>query len=212
MKELLGLWFPDGDEHFKGQLPAGPMVGGKATYQYKKYLAAKRHIGWFGHAVDVGAHVGLWSRVMAMDFTKVTAFEPLAEHRACFVRNVEAANVNLLPHAVGSQSGIINIHMPHDNTGHAHVLDQGEKCRMIAIDSITLDPIDFLKIDVEGFEQPVVMGAEQTINRDRPVIIVEQKADNAERYGRGRWDAVNLLKAWGMKEAQVLAGDHIMVW
>ena len=58
----------------------------------------------------------------------------------------------------------------------------------------------------------MIEGAENTIKAHRPVMVVEQKPNNAERYGRGRWDAVNVLKSWGMKEKAVISGDHIMVW
>ncbi|RWD13572.1 MAG: FkbM family methyltransferase, partial [Mesorhizobium sp.] len=43
------------------------------------------------------------------------------------------------------------------------------------LDSFGLAGIDFLKIDVEGFEKPILEGGEQTIRRERPVIIIEQK-------------------------------------
>jgi FkbM family methyltransferase len=212
MKEIGGIWLPAGDQHFKDQLRHGPVIGGKATYQYRKYQAALSRVEKREHAVDVGGHVGLWSRVMAMDFEKVSAFEPLAAHRACFARNVEAANVTLHPYALGSVPGELCLHMPEDNTGHAHVREDGEECQALRLDDLTLPPLDFLKIDVEGFELEVIAGGEETIRRDRPVMVVEQKADNAERYGRGRWDAVNLLKSWGMREAVVIGGDHVMIW
>lgn len=213
MKQIRGIWFPDGDTHFAAQLAAGPLVEGKGTYQFSKYQAAMRHVRGRDHAVDVGAHVGLWARLMAMHFGKVTAFEPLAGHRECFVRNLEGSdNVNLHPMALSDRLERLSIHMPADNTGHAHVREDGESVLAVPLDSQKFDGIDLLKIDVEGFELQVVTGGEMTIRDHRPVIVIEQKADNAERYGHGRWDAVGLLKSWGMKEAEVLKGDHIMVW
>lgn len=213
MKQVCGIWLPDGDTHFEGQLRASQAINGKATYQHGKYLVALRHVRTRNHAVDIGAHVGLWSRVMAFDFKRVTAFEPLAAHRDCFSRNVESGNVTLHGLALGSKAGTIHVHMPEDNTGNAHVRGDGEKVAMVALDEFGhIEHIDFLKIDVEGFELDVIEGAEKTIKSHRPVMVVEQKPNNAERYGRGRWDAVNVLKSWGMKEMAILSGDHIMAW
>ncbi|MFN6950977.1 MAG: FkbM family methyltransferase [Albidovulum sp.] len=213
MKQVCGIWLPDGDRHFEGQLSGATLIKGKATYQYGKYLAAMKFVRTRNHACDIGAHVGLWSRVMSFDFRRVTAFEPLAAHRDCFARNVDAGNVTLHGLALGAAAGTIRVHMPEDNTGNAHVGDEGEPVAMVALDEFGhLEQIDFLKIDVEGFELDVVTGAEKIIRSHRPVMVVEQKPNNAERYGRGRWDAVNVLKSWGMKEMAVISGDHVMTW
>lgn len=221
MKQILGIWLPDHDEHFEAQMANGPLVDGKGTYQWKKYQMALPHVKKRGHALDVGGHVGLWSRVMARDFDAVTAIEPMAELRKCFVRNVPA-RVTLLPYAAGAGPGMVRIGFPTDNTGNARVAETGGKVfeqtadaelvEVVTIDGLGLPAIDFLKIDVEGYEFEVITGAETTIRSHRPVMVVEQKPDQAERYGRCRWDAVELLKSWGMKQAHEIGGDHIMVW
>lgn len=221
MKDIRGIWFPDHDDHFEAQLAGGPLVDGKGTYQWKKYQLALPHVKSRGHALDVGGHVGLWSRVMAMDFESVTAIEPMSALRECFVRNVPE-RVKLLPYAVGDRSGKALIGFPTENTGNARVAELGEQIfeetdraetvEVVTLDSLDLPHVDFLKIDVEGYEFEVIAGAEQTIRGHRPVMVVEQKPLQAERYGRGRWDAVGLLKSWGMKQAHEIGGDHIMVW
>lgn len=212
MKNVLGVFLPDTDTHFEGQLRGSPLVDGKPTYQFKKYEVARTHVRARRHAVDVGAHVGLWSRVMALDFGHVTALEPVEAHRDCFAMNVTAENVTLLPYAAGEAEGITTISAVPDNSGNSHVGFDGEECRVIALDSVKLSDVDLLKIDVEGYEYEVLLGAEETIKVERPVVIVEQKPNNAERYGRGQRDAANLLKSWGMKEVAVIAGDHILAW
>lgn len=212
MKQVHGIWLPDGDVHMAEQLlhPNNVLVEGKGTYQRNKYLAAMKHVRGRKHAVDVGANVGLWSRLMVMDFEAVTAIEPVAEHLACFEMNVSGARV--LPVAVADKPGELRIRVPSQHVMSAHVADEGEAVQVVTLDSLDLGQVDFLKIDIEGYEYEAIVGGEQTIRCSRPVIIAEQKPGHAERYGRGQWDAVSLLKDWGMREAGVLAGDHIMVW
>lgn len=228
MKEIAGIWFPDGDQHFAAQMAIGPRIEGKGTYQFKKYQAAMEYLPKERRrfALDIGGHVGLWARVMAMDFKHVLSFEPLSAHVECWNRNLEGVkNATLMQCAIGNEDTAIWVHMPHDNTGHAHVLDGiGEETHCMRIDdlagsfsSIISWPslwaeIDFIKIDVEGFETFVIEGAEQTIKKYRPLIVVEQKPGNAERYKRGQHGAVRLLESWGMRELWVLSGDHLMGW
>jgi FkbM family methyltransferase len=226
MKQVHGIWIPSSDTHFTGMISGGRnLVDGKGTYQLPKYKAALSKVRESRRvAVDVGGHVGLWSRLMAKDFKHLVAFEPLPEHVDCYRRNMlEFANrdIALYQRAVSDRSGqMLEIEMPTDNTGHAHVFMGGNPLNglpcveSIAIDDVEFpDVIDFMKIDVEGWELNVLQGAKETIMMHKPVIIIEQKGNgNAERYGLGQHDAVKLLKRWGMREDTVISGDHIMVW
>ena len=213
MKQIRGMWFPDGDQHFKAQLAANPLVDGRGTYQHKKYIGALPFVRGRGHAVDIGAHVGLWSRLMAIDFERVTSFEPMPEHLECFRANLAGVK-NIRLHEVAlSDAGPVSLKMPHDNTGNTHVADDGVPVETRTLDSYRLREIDFLKIDVEGFELPVLLSGEKTIKRERPTIIIEQKPNgNAERYGRGRFDALDLLKSWGAVVQWEISGDFLLTF
>jgi FkbM family methyltransferase len=221
MQIVSGIFLPDDDTHFADQLRISPLIDGKATYQLRKYLKARDFVAAFGLTVDVGAHVGLWSRVMAMDFRRVVAFEPVGTHRECFVENMHGhGNVELLPFAVSDRATTLRITQPSGNTGNAHVSaasgdgagsPRDEVTTAIVLDHYALPArVDLLKIDVEGFETKVILGAEALIKRDRPVVIVEQKPAMAERYGFKQYDARNLLKGWGAKEVAAMNGDYIM--
>ena len=220
MQQIQGIWFPEGDQHFAPQLDAGPLIDGKGTYQLRKYLKALPFIPNKGHAVDIGGHVGLWSRIMVMNFERVTAFEPMPEHVKCFKRNLgHADNVTLHQTALSDNRGPLRFHWEDDHTGHTHVSSPedsaagvGRKINAVRLDSFELTDIDFLKIDVEGFERPVLIGGRRTIQREKPVIVIEQKPNgDAERYGRGRFDALDLLKSWGWREAWEVGGDFCML-
>lgn len=45
--------------------------------------------------------------------------------------------------------------------------------QMVTIDSLELPHVDYMKIDVEGFEPLVLLGAQETIKRCKPVIMFE---------------------------------------
>jgi FkbM family methyltransferase len=216
MKNIHGIWLPGTDTHFDNMISVGnDAVAGKGTYQLKKYRAALGYVKGRDLAIDIGGHVGLWSRVMSYDFNQVVAFEPLQAHRDCFNRNMHEdnrQNVTLFPYALSDRSGTLAIHMPTDNTGHAHVSASGEVVQAVTLDSIKVaGRIDFVKIDVEGWELAVLRGAEKTLKEHRPTIVIEQKPHgNAERYGWAQHDAVKLLRKWGWVEKAMISGDHIL--
>lgn len=205
-----GIYLPDGETHLTGWMDkAGEIVDGKGTYQIKKLRAALSHCKSFRHAVDIGAHVGFWTMQLAKKFERVDSFEPVANHRACFAKNVNMANVTLHSMALGEKRDSISIVTEPTSSGDSRVAGPGD-IPMKTLDDFGFDDIDFIKIDTEGFELYVVRGAEQTVKRCRPVMIVEQKGHGMKYFGFGKHDAIELLESWGMKRVQELSGDFVM--
>lgn len=217
-KRVKGTWLPDHEQQLIDLLAAD------GTYQISKLNAGLASTEQFRRAVDVGAHVGTWSRVLARSFAVVDAFEPIGSHAECFRLNmVEHPNVTLHEFALGNHAGMIDL-MPHrsssaksrvataDPTIKKHKYDRDVQAAIRTLDSFELENVDFLKIDCEGFEYFVLRGGEQTIKRDRPCIIVEQKAGNGSKYGLGDYDAITLLRSWGAAIVEEINGDFIMRW
>ena len=232
MKQVRGIWLPDDEIYFlKFLADDQPEFAGAGTYQLRKIMACMPYVKNFHHAVDVGAHVGLWSRVLARMFTKLTAFEPVRRHIDCLLMNVPF-NVDVWPMllALGDHYTSAILHSVAGASGNTRVATDGvrvakpyetiefvapEEVAMKRLDDVLLvdnDVIDFLKIDVEGYEYFVLKGGEKTIRRTKPVICVEQKPAKGAQYGIGDLDACKLLDSWGAKRTQVIGGDYIYTW
>lgn len=222
MKITSGIALPDGDTHFGPLLAASEKIDGKGTYQVRKLRAALKFVPAKerGLAIDVGAHVGLWSLALAKEFETVMAFEPVYEHAVCFAMNLHGVtNVGLATVALDAvDRRTLSMIAGGTNSGGAHVAPgaagQG------AQEGVTLDSwlagsaladrrVDFLKIDVEGYELAVIQGARETIRRWMPVIVVEQKGQ-ATRYGYGKTDAIELLREWGFGVQWILGDDYCL--
>ena len=61
-----------------------------------------------------------------------------------------------------------------NNCGSTRI-EEGGKTKIIVktVDQLGLDNVSLMKIDVEGFEKQVILGAIQTIKKNKPVIFTE---------------------------------------
>lgn len=217
-KQINGIWLPDREEHLVPELVAGTWFAGASTVQFRKFAACFPHIRQFRHAVDIGANAGIWTRVLRRCFSVVTCFEPNPEcHEAFWLNNPwrempeGGGQVVFYDAALGNEPGTMRLNTKLRSTAFTRLDPDGDtEVDVRTLDSYKLDEVDFIKIDVEGFEHPVVRGAVETIRKWRPLLIVEQKPDNAERHGLKRFGAVNLLKKMGGVVIAEISGDMIV--
>jgi FkbM family methyltransferase len=210
------IWLPDGEKHFPEWMTRnGEIVDGKGTYQIKKLREAMKHVKSWRRAVDVGAHVGLWSMHLAKKFARVEAFEPMPQFRECFMANVSwGVNFELHARALGSEIRTVRMAYNPADSGDTHVDTKAETgdVEMTTLDSFGFGDVDFIKIDCEGFELEVLRGAWRTIAISKPTIIVEQKPHKLKaNYGTKGAPAVDYLRDLGYVVAREMSGDYIMV-
>ena len=220
-----GWWLPDGEQHLQQWMrqvnmrDPGPGGEERLTYQGRKYKACRPFTRGWRTAIDVGAHVGLWSWQMARDFGHVVGFEPMPEHRACWEKNmVVAENATLLSYALGAEPGTVFLKTRTPNssgdTGVEPGATEGVEAEMLTLDELGLEDIDFIKIDCEGYELYGLQGAVETLKRCKPCLIVEQKPETGmeARYGVGATDAIAFLEGLGAKKRLGIQGDYIFSW
>jgi FkbM family methyltransferase len=135
-------------------------------------------------ALDVGANIGTLTIPMAQivgPTGMVYAFEPQRYIFQILCGNValnELRNVQTLQWAAGHSTGTTRV-APLDfgaqnNFGGVSLGgDRGEEVTVIAIDDLNLQQLRLLKLDVEGMELNAIMGASATLERCRPILLVE---------------------------------------
>jgi FkbM family methyltransferase len=135
-------------------------------------------------ALDVGANIGAHTIPMARivgPTGTVYAFEPQRFIHQILCGNValnELGNVHTLQWAVGHSTGTTRVTpldygMPNNFGGVSLGGDRGEEVAVVAIDDLNLQQLRLLKIDVEGMELNAIMGASATLERCRPILLVE---------------------------------------
>lgn len=215
------LWdrwqFPDGETHLplrmrKYNIRIAGLDGElRQTYQYPLYQRAVAETPLRRVAVDVGAHIGLFSYWMVRDFSQVVAFEPVEAHRECWRANVPARPDDVLhPYALGAKTGSVRLASPElGSSGGSRITGPGP-IPMRTLDSFELPVIDLLKIDCEGFEYEVLAGAKETLARCKPIVCVEQRLRMVTGFGHGPDDAVVALKHLGADLRWTDKKDYIL--
>jgi FkbM family methyltransferase len=215
MSEHYGWHFPDFETHFPKMLKKSVDKGLAPEYQVAVRrrsidLCSKRRT-----ALDIGANVGLWSRDLVDNFTKVVAFEPVAVFRKCLEKNVNGANFFISPLALGDHDTQATMIITEGNSGHSHLdpntLGTGD-VQVVKLDNLNIENVDYIKIDCEGYEYRVLQGAEQTVKRCRPILVIEQKPHDAYSKDYGQFAAIELLESWGMIKLDQVRDDWIMGW
>jgi FkbM family methyltransferase len=138
--------------------------------------------------IDIGAHIGYYTLIFAKCVGatgRVVAFEPLTVNFCLLRKKIELnklRNVQAFPQAVFSRMQEMIITVPDDlpNSGDGSVY-HARGTKRFSVPAIKLDTFcassgllpDILKMDVEGAEYDVLMGAEQTIARCHPRLFIE---------------------------------------
>ena len=146
-------------------------------------------------AVDVGANKGVYTYWLARLCPRVYAFEPNPRVRRILQREA-AANVVVMPFAASDQSGPAVFRLPLWNGEYPHRLGglgwqgyDGETFEFTVerrpLDETGLEPVGFIKIDVEGHELEVLRGADKVLRRDRPNLLVEIEEQHMRHQGGG---------------------------
>lgn len=153
--------------------------------------------------IQAGGNIGIWPVALAKLFGRVVTVEPDAENHAALLKNLttrldteQRGRVLAYRAAFGAKpnTAAIDRFDPH-NIG-AHRLKDGDEFAVIRIDSLDVTDCDLICLDVEGYEHFAVQGAEQTIRRCWPTIVLELKG-LGERYGVTDVDTITMLADWG---------------
>lgn len=144
-----------------------------------------KHDGCF---VDVGANIGTWTFYMAKQKITVHAFEPSPRpYKTLKKRSKTFRNIRIYPYALGEKSHEAKIYI-HKASGNNSLIKRrrnftGISVRIVVrtLDSFRLSNVGLIKIDTEGYEIPILLGARQTIWRYKPRFVVEVHRPHEEQ-------------------------------
>lgn len=168
------------------------------------------------HFVDVGANVGSYT-VLASGCTgaKTTAVEPIPSTFAHLTRNVLLNGLGDLVRCwqggLSDVRGTLRFSSELDTINH--VLSENENVSAVNVPVIRLDDLvgddipTVIKIDVEGHERAVLLGAKRVLADSRLQSVIMETNGSGARYGISDDDLIGLMdrNGFGMFEYEPLS-------
>ena len=163
-----------------------------------------------GVAIDIGAHKGAYTYWMGKRVGpsgRVIAVEPqerMARGLVASLGSVGLKHTSVIHAAASATPGQGTINVPLDSTHGASMgaLDakravEAVPVRLVTIDELAeahaFDRLDFIKIDAEGHELPIVRGGLNTLARFRPALLIESEARAHEPGALSHLEELNAM-------------------
>ncbi len=171
---------------------------------------------WINHVknkkvcIQAGGNFGVWPKKFSEIFEKVYTFEPENENWECMTKNLkEYNNIICNKYALGASEGTISMDIIQPNNSGAHQIKKGTDIKLVTIDSLNLNDVGLIQLDIEGSEHDAILGALDTLKRCSPVVVLELKG-LGKRYGREDSDTIKLLQTAGYKFTMNIKRDYIL--
>lgn len=194
------------------------MVYATGGFEDELHAFVGRRLRPGGVFCDVGANIGRYTMQAAAcvgPTGRVVAFEAHPLTFGFLRRNVDATGlpgITAINAAVGRKAGEISMVFEPGDAGSTHVADGGPSragARAVTVPMVKLDDalgeagidrVDYLKIDVEGYELPVLQGARAVLERS-PGIAVQTEIDvrHLRRFGQTPADIVGFMLPLGLR-------------
>ena len=157
--------------------------------------------------VDVGANIGSYSILAgSCEGVNVLALEPVPSTFSWLEKNISintlGDKVKAMNIGLAEKNGTVNISSSLDVRNHV-LLENKENLSSIEINVLTLDNVlreknpTIIKIDVEGFETHVLIGAKDVINNPSLIAVIIETNGGGERYGKKDDEIHKLLTSKG---------------
>jgi FkbM family methyltransferase len=189
---------------------------------------SSEHKGWFAFAeietkyfisrflkddsicIDVGANIGMYSLLFLQlsPSSKVIAFEPTSNFNF-LQENIPGkfkVRFQSFQVALGDKDGVVEAEI-WESFGHKKVKDYFRFSKLDTfLEKHPVDKIDLIKIDTDGFEIQILLGAINTIARYVPLIIIE--SDSEIGSGQSRKKIGEILTNLGYKKLGTLDSNN----
>jgi FkbM family methyltransferase len=157
-------------------------------------------------SLDVGAKIGMYTWRIRKHSSEVIAFEPIPMFNRILRAVFKGRRGRVEPYAVSDRRGTAKMRLPYGHDGKPkfgrstidpanrfdpEIIGRTDEIEVETrrIDDYDLADVGFIKIDVEGHELAVLAGAEATVARHKPILLIECNDEHQP-------DAIARLSDW----------------
>lgn len=166
--------------------------------------------------LDIGANIGCYAYAFSKIAKEVICFEPNKEAFDCLMYNIgKIPGVRCYDYAISDIEDHYEVIVPNDNIGMAYIeltnnpYNEGTTTIDNFIENSNIEDLSFIKIDVEGFELRVLNGAEKTINKFNPVMVIEINDHTLKRTNTTRQEIFKWLTDHGYTYRNIYANQGL---
>lgn len=192
------------------------------------WALVQEHLPPGGTLVDVGAQKGTIS-LRAANYVgsagRVISIEPNPVSAAVLRENIKASghsNVEVLELACGREPGELDLYIgPRMNTGAASLSKRqaveaggsgsSYRVKVLPLDDIVrasgLSAVHVIKVDTEGAETMIIQGAQETLGRFQPTLVLETVDHHLRNMGSSLEELEDLLRRLGYQKSRELPTD-----
>lgn len=218
MKKIKDYYLPNNEKHFE------KFILKNDHYQEAQRNRALSYVKEWDTAIDVGANIGLWAKDLTNFFNKTICFEPNKECLECLNMNINLNKSTIFNCALGSINENKILFTPDDCGGSSFInrtkigkkpdgtkihgqfpqATRKQTTQIKKLDDYNFNGINFIKIDVEGFEYQVLQGSILTLERSSPVICIEERDPENSK-------AIKFLNDLKYKLVDIVVAEYIFI-
>lgn len=166
------------------------------------------HCNGFNTVVQAGGGCGMYPRLLAQMFAKVYTFEPDAYNFHCLVNNCKEKNIFKFNAALSDKHRTVTLAAPEVtnrgtgtiNTGSHEFVNSGS-IPALTIDDFEYEKLDFIYLDIEGYEKYALKGATNSIGKHKPLVACESVHNGG----------MEILETWGYIAIEKVGYDTFFV-
>jgi FkbM family methyltransferase len=181
-EKILGLKYT----YFTNDCMALTSVGSNKEWEphITKFTQLYNSLYKIKNIIDIGANFGYHSLLFSRECSEhVYAFEPQIQNFKLLEENIKINDIkNIIAHNLACGDQKCEILMPMFDSNHTYnmgditpniIHNNFSVSKSIVLDDHMFSPIDLIKLDVQGWEKKVLIGATNLLKTHKPILIVE---------------------------------------